>query len=83
VESLITRGDKYVLTVKPGFLKRACIYCESAAELKSLMTLILQPQMSHLQPKYAVGDTEEDRNRRLMGKAAEILVTALAKIKKK
>ena len=76
MQAAITITD-FQCTVKPGFLERACTYCESLEQLKNMMKNVFRPVVSHRSAKFAISDASEVRNRRLVGEAANVLSVAL------
>jgi hypothetical protein len=74
LEALVVSTD-YKVTVKGGFLQRACTYCDSAEQLKSMLQLIFKPVISHRGAKVGVNDSLADKHKRLIEEAAEVLGT--------
>lgn len=60
------------VSVKKGFFERVCSYVHSVDQLKAVFS-IMKPVFWQGQVKFAVSDTPEDKNRRLLQAAKEFL----------
>jgi hypothetical protein len=71
---IINSGVKHgvELVDKANFLERACTYCHSLDQLDALFSVIV-PQAALSGIKFAVNDSTDDRNKRLIEEAARIL----------
>lgn len=69
-EALIVVSS-WQVTVKGGFLSRVCTYCDTKEQMVTILNLMVKPTLSHRGAK--INDTLEEKNRRLIGVAADIL----------
>lgn len=65
---------KFATTVMPGFLSRVTTYCASRKQLETVLRFVT-PILSLRSPKFAVSDSMESRNQRMIDQAAKILGT--------
>jgi hypothetical protein len=63
---------KYSVVVKPGFLQRVCGYVNNLEQLRAVF-MIIKPVKYPSHVKFAASDTPEERNRRLVAMAMEIM----------
>lgn len=64
------------VTVKSGFLNRACTYAHSADQLDAVLSVV-KPQIQLRSVKFAVNDSLDNANTRKIQEAAKILGVAL------
>jgi hypothetical protein len=70
-EALIVTTS-FLVSVKGGFLNRACNYCDNFEQLKAIVKLLVKPTLSHRGAKIVNGSLD-DKNCRLINCAADIL----------